>query len=260
MCKFMSLIRLIILSLFVFTQTQADSIYNLIKIPHLKIYNIKTPNKLRYLYAKQPFTIGTDNNINCYDSKKEVLDQKYKIIQKNLNRYDANSAPKVTYDFPGYTCISINEEAAHGIPSERIVKPGDVVNIDVSAELDGYFGFGGSFSDDAGYDVGFIAYTYPGYDTWDFEELYISFDFYGVYVMYAAGVDDAPDYTEIGYGIDAGPGSFSISYGDYDTKGTNTLVGYDWSVGDFTLGFYYSDFSADVASADEDGAYFTISY
>ena len=111
-----------------------------------------------------------------------------------------------------------------------------------------------------GYDVGFIAYTYPGYDTWDFEELYISFDFYGVYVMYAAGVDNAPDYTEIGYGIDAGPGSFSISYGDYDTKGTNTLVGYDWSVGDFTLGFYYSDFSADVASADEDGAYFTISY
>ena len=68
------------------------------------------------------------------------------IGRKNLNRYGANSAPKVTYDFPGYTCISINEEAAHGIPSERIVKPGDVVNIDVSAELDGYFGdTGGTF-------------------------------------------------------------------------------------------------------------------
>jgi len=46
----------------------------------------------------------------------------------------------VTYDFPGYTCISINEQAAHGIPSERVINPGDVVNIDVSAELDGYFG------------------------------------------------------------------------------------------------------------------------
>ena len=56
MCKFMSLIRLIILSLFIFTQTQADTIYNLIKIPNLEIYDIKTPNKLRYLYAKQPFT------------------------------------------------------------------------------------------------------------------------------------------------------------------------------------------------------------
>jgi methionyl aminopeptidase len=44
------------------------------------------------------------------------------------------------YDFPGHTCISINDEAAHGIPSGRKVEPGDVVNIDVSAELNGYFG------------------------------------------------------------------------------------------------------------------------
>ena len=63
MCKFMSLIRLIILSLFIFTQTQADTIYNLIKIPNLEIYDIKTPNKLRYLYAKQPFTLGAEKNI-----------------------------------------------------------------------------------------------------------------------------------------------------------------------------------------------------
>src|SRR5690606_39532216 len=37
------------------------------------------------------------------------------------------------------TCISVNEEAAHGIPSSRILNAGDLVNIDVSAELDGYF-------------------------------------------------------------------------------------------------------------------------
>jgi len=63
-----------------------------------------------------------------------------KIGQQNLERYGARSAPILMYDFPGHTCISINNEAAHGIPSERKVKPGDVVNIDVSAELDGYFG------------------------------------------------------------------------------------------------------------------------
>ena len=90
----MSLIRLIILSLFIFTQTQADTIYNLIKIPHLEIYDIKTPNKLRYLYAKKPFTIGINNNINCYDSEKKDLDQKYKLIQKNLNRYNQNFLKK----------------------------------------------------------------------------------------------------------------------------------------------------------------------
>ena len=58
----------------------------------------------------------------------------------------AVSAPKLTYNFPGYTCISINEEAAHGIPGERVIQAGDMVNIDVSAEKNGYFAdTGGSF-------------------------------------------------------------------------------------------------------------------
>ena len=130
-------------------------------------------------------------------------------------------------------------------------------------EFDGYLGYASSFNDDAGYDIGYIAYTYPGYDVWDFEEIYVSFDFYGVYVMYSAGMDSANDYYELGYGIDVGPGSFSVSYGDYEDTGSNYLIGYDWGVGDFTLGFYFWDFSVDDANsagADDDGAYFTISY
>jgi len=69
------------------------------------------------------------------------------MIGKQLLEFNgAKSAPKITYNFPGYTCISINEEAAHGIPSERVIKAGDVINIDVSAEKNGYFAdTGGSF-------------------------------------------------------------------------------------------------------------------
>jgi len=64
-----------------------------------------------------------------------------------LAELGARSAPMLTYNFPGYTCISVNEEAAHGIPSAgKILKEGDLVNIDVSAELDGYWSDnGGSF-------------------------------------------------------------------------------------------------------------------
>lgn len=51
----------------------------------------------------------------------------------------ARSAPRLSYGFPGATCISVNEEAAHGIPGTRVIRAGDLVNIDVSAELDGYF-------------------------------------------------------------------------------------------------------------------------
>lgn len=56
-----------------------------------------------------------------------------------LAQHGARSAPQLTYGFPGATCISINEEAAHGIPGDRVIRPGDVLNIDVSAELGGYF-------------------------------------------------------------------------------------------------------------------------
>ncbi len=48
-------------------------------------------------------------------------------------------APEMLYAFPGATCISVNEEIAHGIPGDRRIRPGDLVNIDVSAEKDGYF-------------------------------------------------------------------------------------------------------------------------
>ena len=51
----------------------------------------------------------------------------------------AKSAPHHCYGFPGHTCISVNEQAAHGIPSDRILRAGDLINIDVSAVLDGYF-------------------------------------------------------------------------------------------------------------------------
>jgi methionyl aminopeptidase len=56
-----------------------------------------------------------------------------------LEQLGARSAPQLAYRFPGATCISVNEEAAHGIPGARVIRAGDVVNVDVSAELDGYF-------------------------------------------------------------------------------------------------------------------------
>ena len=62
-----------------------------------------------------------------------------------LNDFGANSAPYMTYKFPGWTCISVNNEFCHGIPSAgRILKEGDLINIDVSAELDGFWSDNGN--------------------------------------------------------------------------------------------------------------------
>lgn len=64
-----------------------------------------------------------------------------------LKKYGARPAPNITYGFPGWTCISLNHEVAHGIPADnKILREGDLINIDVSAELDGYWADnGGSF-------------------------------------------------------------------------------------------------------------------
>lgn len=61
------------------------------------------------------------------------------IGRRFLEREGAVSAPQSSYDFPGATCISINEEIAHGIPGDRVIAHGDLINIDVSASKGGYF-------------------------------------------------------------------------------------------------------------------------
>jgi methionyl aminopeptidase len=61
-----------------------------------------------------------------------------------LKDFGANSAPFMTYMFPGWTCISVGNEFCHGIPSNRLLKDGDLINIDVSAELDGFWSDNGA--------------------------------------------------------------------------------------------------------------------
>jgi methionyl aminopeptidase len=56
-----------------------------------------------------------------------------------FEQYGAISGPKGEYDFPGFTCISVNDEVAHGIPGKRVIQEGDLVNIDVSGSKNGYF-------------------------------------------------------------------------------------------------------------------------
>ena|ERR1017187_421381 len=60
------------------------------------------------------------------------------MAERIFKHYGAISAPRKFYNFPGSTCISINEEAVHGIPSGRKIRPGDVVKLDVTVDLDGW--------------------------------------------------------------------------------------------------------------------------
>ncbi|MBE7637838.1 type I methionyl aminopeptidase [Sneathiella sp. P13V-1] len=83
---------------------------------------------------------------------RQVLDEMEQAVRPGITTRDldeiagrmfsdlgATSAPKLAYDFPGYTCISVHNEAAHGIPGDRVLEEGQLVNIDVSAEKGGYW-------------------------------------------------------------------------------------------------------------------------
>lgn len=61
------------------------------------------------------------------------------IGARALAEHGAESAPPKVYDFPGALCISVNDEAIHGIPGTRVIQPGDLVKLDLVAEKDGYY-------------------------------------------------------------------------------------------------------------------------
>ena len=59
--------------------------------------------------------------------------------RREFERAGARSGPQLDYGFPGTTCISVNDEAVHGIPGRRRLRRGDLVKLDVTAELDGFY-------------------------------------------------------------------------------------------------------------------------
>ena len=91
----MRIFKLVLISFFLFTSANSNSIYNLIKIPHLEIYELKSPNKLKYFYATKPFRLGIQKNIACTNSDQKTYDEKYQIISKNLNRYSKEFLKKI---------------------------------------------------------------------------------------------------------------------------------------------------------------------
>ena len=85
--------------------------------------------------------VGADNSGHA---RRARTGHDHRRTRRDRRAISASSTARVprrslAYKFPGATCISVNDEVAHGIPGTRVIQPGDVVNIDVSAELDGYY-------------------------------------------------------------------------------------------------------------------------
>ncbi len=89
----------VLLLLFSSFSAKANTIYNLIKIPNLKIYEINTENKIKYFYALKPFRLGVEKNIKCFNPDIKTLNSKYKIINKNLKKYSSSFLKKINLKY-----------------------------------------------------------------------------------------------------------------------------------------------------------------
>jgi len=118
----MNLLRAILLLIIFISPIKANTIFNIIKIPNLEIYEINTKNKLKYFYAAAPFRLGVQKNIACSNPSKKDLEIKYKTIYKNLSRYSYNYLKMINLKYI-VMCenLSISELYTAGIP-DNIMK------------------------------------------------------------------------------------------------------------------------------------------
>ena len=126
-------------------------------------------------------------------------------------------------------------------------------------ELDWYASYAGETEGGVSYDIGYLAYTYPGEDSLDFEEIYLGLGYSYFGVTFSSGQDDAPDNTE--FSVALGESGFGLTYGDYDEYGEYTLISYDlpMTVAGLTVSLAWSDFDAEADGSDEDAFLITFS-
>ncbi len=122
------------------------------------------------------------------------------------------------------------------------------------SELDTYLGYGFTIGN-VDIDLSYVDFGYPGDSDLDFQEIGVAITYSNIGLGYYLGQDGAPDYMDLSYSM----GSFSFSYGDYDTYGSNFSLSYNFSCGSYDCGLTYSDFSSNSDDLmDEDALVFSV--
>ena len=118
----MRFLKIIVLFLLLISPCNANTIYNLIKIPNLSIYQSKTTNGLKYLVTLKPFQVGIRNdNVTCFESNIKNIDKKFNLINKNLDRYSSDFLKKINLKYI-VMCedLSVSEIGAAGVPNVSV--------------------------------------------------------------------------------------------------------------------------------------------
>ena len=118
----MKFLKIILIFIIFISPVNANTIYNLIKIPNLEIYKTNSDNGLKYLKAYEAFEVGVRNdNVKCFNSKTEDIDRKFQIISKNLNRYSSDFLKKINLKYI-VLCedLSVSGINTAGVPNHKM--------------------------------------------------------------------------------------------------------------------------------------------
>tara|TARA_B100001996_G_scaffold335362_1_gene286031 strand:+ start:498 stop:1238 length:741 start_codon:yes stop_codon:yes gene_type:complete len=118
----MSFLKFILIIIILISPANANTIYNLIKIPNLEIYNNNSLNGLKYLKASKLFQVGIrDNNVSCSRHNNKTIEEKFIIIKKNLDRYTPNFLNKINLKYI-VLCenLSVSEIEAAGFANHKM--------------------------------------------------------------------------------------------------------------------------------------------
>lgn len=101
--------------------------------------SVETPEELEALKAAGRVVAEAIKTMRAHTQPGVTTRELDEIGGRVLARAGARSGPQLDYGFPGINCISVNDEAVHGIPSQRRLRDGDLVKLDVTAELEGFY-------------------------------------------------------------------------------------------------------------------------
>lgn len=101
--------------------------------------SVETPEELAALQAAGRVVAATLRAMRAHVAPGVATAELDAVAARVFRKAGARSGPQLDYDFPGVTCISVNDEAVHGVPGPRRLRDGDLVKLDVTAELDGFY-------------------------------------------------------------------------------------------------------------------------
>jgi len=115
--------------------------FRIIKDKYAKLYKIRLNEKEDIIRIKKAGRLTVDIlNLVEEHIKPGITTNKINTLVEEFSRKNnALSAPLNYRGFPKSVCTSVNSVVCHGIPDDRVLKDGDIVNVDVTPIVDGYF-------------------------------------------------------------------------------------------------------------------------